>query len=352
MNPSAALPRYDIAESYDWNYLHAPEPAAIDVPACPGAWDFCGIPIDSPIGIPAGPLLNSRWILYYASLGFSVLTYKTVRSSHRDCYDPPNLAPVEPHTLAGGGGDLRLAAPGAAVDSWAISFGMPSKDPSVWREDVTRARRGLRRGQVLSVSVVASPLPGWSLDEMAADFTRCARWAVEAGAEAVEANLSCPNVCSQEGQIFTSPEASARIASDMRAAIGRTPLILKIGLFDGREAAEAFAAAVRPYANALSTVNSITAKISGAGGAPLFGGLTRGIGGAAIRARSNAEAAMLHDAITAAGGGLQVIGVGGVFTAADVRERLAAGARHVQLATAAMLDPECGVRIRRQLAST
>ena len=44
---------------------------------------FCGIPVQSPLGIPAGPLLNSRWLLYYASLGFDVLTYKTVRSSAR-----------------------------------------------------------------------------------------------------------------------------------------------------------------------------------------------------------------------------------------------------------------------------
>src|SRR4051812_320113 len=143
------LARYDIGRSYDWNYTNAPQPAGIEAPPCRGEWDFCGIPIDSPLGIPAGPLLNSNWILYYAGLGFSVLTYKTVRSSYRACYEPPNLAPVRPDPLGGAGGSVRLASSEDAVQSWAISFGMPSKDPALWQEDVTRARRGLRSGQVL-----------------------------------------------------------------------------------------------------------------------------------------------------------------------------------------------------------
>ena len=85
---------YDIARSYDWNYENVPAPPEIEVPAVPGEWHFCGLPVASPLGIPAGPLLNSKWILYYARLGFDVLTYKTVRSSYRGCYEPPNLLPV------------------------------------------------------------------------------------------------------------------------------------------------------------------------------------------------------------------------------------------------------------------
>ena len=53
----------------------------------PGQWQFCGLPVNSPLGVAAGPLLNGRWCLYYASLGFDVLTYKTVRSRRRECYD-------------------------------------------------------------------------------------------------------------------------------------------------------------------------------------------------------------------------------------------------------------------------
>ncbi|MBI3471950.1 MAG: dihydroorotate dehydrogenase [Candidatus Solibacter usitatus] len=339
------LTAYDIRQSYDWNYAHAPEvPPDVAVPDCPGDWNFCGIATRSPLGIPAGPLLNSRWIHYYAGLGFDVLTYKTVRSGARACYEPPNLLPVESAAL---GGEGRAVTAAADSRSWAISFGMPSKDPAVWRADVERARRGLGPGQVLVVSVVASPQPGWTLEQVAADFAQCARWAAGAGAQTVEANLSCPNVCTQEADLFLSAEASGLIARAVREAVPQLPLILKIGLFQNRPQAEALVQAVAPYATALSTTNSITATVRSPDGQALFGGLRRGIGGAAIAGRCLEELRMLAAVIRERRSPLRLIAVGGVSTAEDVRLRLEAGAHHVQMATAAMLDPLAAVPIRR-----
>ena len=102
--------RYDIARSYDWNYENVPAPPEIEVPDVSGEWHFCGLPVASPLGIPAGPLLNSKWILYYARLGFDVLTYKTVRSSYRACYEPPNLLPVAVRSMSGDGSEIPAAA--------------------------------------------------------------------------------------------------------------------------------------------------------------------------------------------------------------------------------------------------
>ena len=90
-----ALPRYDRHQSYEWNYEHVPEPVSLELPNVAGEWRFCGLPVPSPLGVPAGPLLNGGWCLYYASLGFDVLTYKTVRSRTRACYDLPNLQTVD-----------------------------------------------------------------------------------------------------------------------------------------------------------------------------------------------------------------------------------------------------------------
>lgn len=340
---------YDITRTYDWNYEHAPErPPEVDVPAVAGAWDFCGTPVNSPLGVPAGPLLNSRWILHYAALGFDVLTYKTVRSSHRACFELPNLLPVRAPAMTGEEGEVAEDSAARRPQSWAISFGMPSKDPAVWRADVERARRGLARGQALVVSVVASPQPGWTMEEIAADFARCARWAADSGAHVVEANLSCPNVCTQEANLYTSPDASREIAAAVRAAVPELPLALKIGLFQSRAQAEAFVHAVSRYVDALSTTNSITAAVRSAAGGMLFEGARRGIGGTCITARCQSEIGMLAGIIADANYGLRLIGVGGVTTAEDVRERLAAGAHHVQIATAAMLDPLVGIKIRRQ----
>ena len=41
---------------------------------------FLGHSLFAPIGVAAGPLLNGAWCLHYASLGFDLLTYKTVRT--------------------------------------------------------------------------------------------------------------------------------------------------------------------------------------------------------------------------------------------------------------------------------
>ena len=133
------LPRYDRLQSYDWNYAYAPEPVEADVPAIPGTWDFCGLPVASPLGVAAGPLLNGRWVRYYESLGFDVLTYKTVRSIERACYPLPNLVPVEVEQMAGGEGEVPAAE--TMRRTWAVSFGMPSKAPSVWRADVEETRK-------------------------------------------------------------------------------------------------------------------------------------------------------------------------------------------------------------------
>jgi dihydroorotate dehydrogenase len=343
------LPAYDIHQSYEWNYQHAPDPVELDVPACPGNWTFCGYAVNSPLGMPAGPLLNSRWILYYAALGFDTLVYKTVRSRFRASYDPPNLLPLEHRALHGEGSDLQPAAAGAPFDTWAISFGMPSRDPAEWRADVERARRGLRKGQILVVSVVASPGAGWTLDDVARDFALCAEWAEEAGAQVVEANLSCPNVCTQEADLYLSAEASGVIAGTVRSRLKRVPLALKVGLFHHEEQAARVVEAVSPYAAALSATNSITATVS-QDGRKLFDGLRRGIGGGSITARCLEELRMLKRVIGAAGSPLELVSVGGVMTAQDVTSRLEAGARNVQLATAPMLDPLIGVRIREQLA--
>lgn len=339
--------RYDISRSYDWNYDNAPrETPLIDVPPAPGAWNFCGLPVASPFGMPAGPLLNSSWILYYSRLGFDVLTYKTVRSRYRKCYDPPNLSHVQAPQLSGQSDVVTQEAPSA---SWAISFGMPSKSVEEWTKDVESARLGLQSGQVLSVSVVASPEDGWTLGQIVADFVECARLAKEAGAHAVEANLSCPNVCSKEGQLYTSSEASAEISGALAETLDGIPLILKIGLFKDSDQAEEFVKAVERYTDALSTTNSISARVLDPSGHVAFAGLTRGIGGECIRDRCNAELRMLSQVVSAAAPDLRLIGVGGIAAANDVQQRLAAGAHHVQLSTAAMLDPLIGIEIRRLL---
>ncbi len=343
----AGRPRYDPQRSYQWNYDHAPEaPENVDARPIPGTWDFCGLPIASPLGIPAGPLLNGKWCLYYAALGFDVLTYKTVRSTTRECYPLPNLQPVDCDPLQGGEHDLPAAE--IMRGSWAVSYGMPSAPPEVWRRDVERTRKKLPSGKLLSVSVVGTVREGWTLEQLAQDYACCADWARQAGADCIEMNFSCPNVDTCDGQLFQNPDSAAFVAQRVRDAIGRTPLIAKVGrLVDATDAAR-LVGALAPVVDALAMTNSIAATVLDARGKLMFEGQPRGICGAATRDASIAQTEAVCHLIQSQDVSLKLIGVGGIFHAEDAHRYLQAGAHAVQLATAPMLQPGVGLDIRRQ----
>lgn len=344
---TASYPRYRIDQSYEYNYEHAPDPVQVEVPPVPGAWRFCGLPVDSPLGIPAGPLLNGRWVLYYASLGFDILTYKTVRSRERACYPLPNLVPVETQSLWGG--ESELPATDTMHGSWAVSFGMPSMAPEVWRADVEATRAALPSGKLLVVSVVATEQAGWTLDDLAADYAQTARWAIEAGADAIETNFSCPNVDTCDGSLYQDAASSAAVAAAVRDAIGRAAYIIKIGRMTDESPARALVEAVEPFADALAMTNSIATKVRDAQEHLLFDGQNRGICGRATLQASLDQVAMFHRITAHRAKPLELIGVGGAATAEDVARYLESGASSVHLATAAMVDPAVGLAIRKVL---
>jgi dihydroorotate dehydrogenase (NAD+) catalytic subunit len=344
------LPRYDRHETYRWNYDHAPAPVEVEVPAVAGDWTFCGLAVDSPLGMPAGPLLNGAWLLYYASLGFDVLTYKTVRSRGRECYDLPNLQPVECSDLIGGETNLRAIVdmPVDRPASWAVSFGMPSAEPGAWRDDVTRTKDKLPAGKLLSVSVVGTVEPDWTFDKLAADYAECARWAVESGADCIETNLSCPNVSSCDGQIYQNPAQARMVAQHVRDAIGTRPLLIKVGHVPTDEEKVALVDAVADYVDGMAMTNSIATTVVGSDGRLLFDGARRGICGAATRTASLQQTRGFARIVAERGAKIELIGVGGASTAEHVRDYLDAGASAVHVATAAMVDPAVGLKIRER----
>lgn len=369
--PTNDLTKYDRLRDYAWNYENAPA-VSQQAPSqqikrdnvIAGNWTFCGLPVDSPIGISAGPLLNSNWLLYYAMLGFDILTYKTTRSRQRDCYPTPNLLPVEDRCLEAfletqekeqnapeQSPEVWIEACETMQRSWAISFGMPSMPPEVWQKDVEYAKRRLPTGKLLSVSVVATPEKDWSNEILASDYARCARWAKESGADCVEVNFSCPNVASCDGQLFQNPPTAAKVCEAVREAISDTPLIIKIGYTQDALLARDLLTQLAPSATAFSMTNCIPAKVSDKG-LPQFHGEPRGIGGAAILSASVAQIGMFKKCIDELDLAIKLIGVGGIFGADDVVRYLDAGAESTQMATAAMLDPGLATTLKKDMQST
>lgn len=340
---------YDIKQTYQYNYDHGPAFATKPMPVPPTPMkEFLGLEVRSRLGISAGLLLNSKWVLGYAQRGFDILTYKTVRTSYRACYEPPNWVFVEDE---GGDGPVyatdRVPANPAQISS-AVCFGMPSMAPQTWRDDVQRAKAALPQGKVLIVSVVATAADGATPRAVADDFAQCASWAVEAGADVVEANLSCPNVCTKEGSIYTDAQMSRTIATEIRKTIGNTPLLLKAGHFADAGKLRTFLKFVNGAANGITMVNALSRPVLHPNGRPVFGDLfvSAGVLGRGIHQSCVENLKRAAEIIAAEDLKLTLVGVGGVSSDEDVRRFFDAGASAVLMGSAPMYMPDLAAEMK------
>ncbi|HET6370006.1 MAG TPA: dihydroorotate dehydrogenase, partial [Nitrospiria bacterium] len=226
-------------------------------------------------------------------------------------------------------------------------FGMPSRDPKIWQEDVAKAKREIGPGQVLIVSVVGTLEKGSKETDLAEDYAKGALWAKEAGADMVEINLSCPNVVSGEGSVFCDPEASSRVSSEVKKAIGATPLLIKIGYIQNPALLARVAAANAGHVEGIAGINTLSFEVVKPDGAPALPGegrLRSGVCGAAIRERAMAQAARLVELRRKERYDFIVVGVGGIMTTADIRAYFSLGVDAVMSATGAMWDPYLAYR--------
>jgi dihydroorotate dehydrogenase len=340
------VPAYDITRSYEDNYREGPfiaqaPPERSDAPR----ERFLGFEVRSKIGIAAGPLLNARWVAAYAQMGFDLPIYKTVRTRSCPSHPPPNCvfldrdAPLEETDF---GKPLRATKQSPQrVDQISItnSFGMPSRDPAVWQADVAVAKQSLGVGQILIVSVVGTP-DETGPEGLADDYARGARQAAEAGADAVEINLSCPNVVSKEGSVFCDPAFSSDISRAVKRAIGPVPLIIKIGYIADATRLAQVVAANAPHIQAISAINTLSFEVFQSDGVPALPGRVRsGVCGSAIRPCAMAQARRTVDLVRREKYDIAVIGVGGVMTPDHVRDYFNLGVDAVMSATGAMWDP-------------
>jgi dihydroorotate dehydrogenase len=346
---------YDRRKSYEFNYERGPvfQSAAKAMPET-ALKKFLGLEVRSRLGIAAGLLLNSKWIKAYAQRGFDILTYKTVRSSKRACYPPPNWVFVEDDGSAEGPVYvMETPSDDPKKISSSVCFGMPSMAPEVWREDIGLAKAALAKGQILIVSVVATPREGASREELADDFCKCAKWAAEAGADVVEANFSCPNVCSQEGTIFMDAPLSGYIAKRLRETLGTKPLLAKLGHIERQEQMSELFGAIGGFVNGVTMVNAITRPVLQRDGQPAFGKqfVKAGVLGRAIHKPSVEDVRRARDVINKQQLNLSIAAVGGVSSAEDIKDFFAAGADAVLLGSSPMYLPDLAVEVKKRHAA-
>ncbi len=341
----SADPTYDIHRSYDENYLEGPflkeSPPKRNITP---QKSFLGFQVNSLLGVPAGPLLNANWIKAYAELGFDLLVYKTVRSQERACHPNPNCMYLnQKRQLREIDFERQLFAsmdPPEDLSKISItnSFGMPSRAPEVWQEDIQKAKSGIGEGQLLIVSVVGTP----GESDLKADYVKAAAIAVEAGAPVIEINLSCPNVVSGEGSIFTDPELSSQISKAVKDEIASVPLIIKMGYIADPFKLSKVIHANAPHVDAISSINTLSFEVineEGEQALPGAGRLRSGVCGSAIRSCGLAQAKQIAELKAQMKYDFAIVGVGGIMTTEHILEYFQVGVDAVMSATGAMWDP-------------
>jgi dihydroorotate dehydrogenase (NAD+) catalytic subunit len=305
-----------------------------------------GRPLNSSLGIAAGPLLNSKWVEAYARLGFDVLTYATVRSTFQAAHALPNIRHVDNREQA-----AVVARPGNnGGPTIAVSLGEPSMEPDVWRKDLRRAKERIGRGQVLIASVIGTPRPGGDAETLSADYAQCAAWAAECGADAIELQLATPDPFTEQPQmIYENVTLAARILYRTRTSVG-LPVLARLGPFKTPRALHETATRLAPWAHGYVLVHSINRRVFDEKGGPAFEGAGREradvVGAQTFTVAARQVAEML--AWRKAGAwDRAILAVGGISTVERARDVLREGADAVLVATAALFDPLFAARFRQ-----
>ena len=233
------------------------------------------------------------------------------------------------------------------------SFGVPSRDPKFWQEDCDKAVSYARKGQMVVLSFMGTVRANQTRDEFIADHAFAARLAKQTKAKVFEMNLSCPNI-GNEGLICYDLDMTESLSKAVKAELGGSPLILKVGYYKNDADLERLAEIANKYAEGIAVINTIQTKIvDDKGGQALPGGpdrLRSGVAGAGIKWAGLEMTKKLKQIREKLGFNYKIIGVGGVMTPDDFFEYRAAGADFVMSVTGAMWNPYLAQEIKERLA--
>lgn len=353
-------PFYDPKKTYEDNYENGPfgsfaDGKKVEDPLRPPKHEFMGHFVNLPFGIPAGPLLNSHFVKAAFDRGFDIAVYKTVRSDTFPCHPFPNVLGIHIKgelTLERAQKPIIADANYSEPISITNSFGVPSKDPSVWQEDVKKAVGYAGEGQVLVLSFMGTVRPNQTAEEFIADFVRAAELSAETGAPILEGNLSCPNI-GNEGLVCYNLETTRRIAHKTREKVGSIPLIWKVGYYESDDDLMTLAEILHETKSSVSVINTIPATIIDKEGKQALPGsparLKSGVCGSVIKWAGLDMVKRLDLIRREKGFAFGIDGVGGVIDVQDYFDYKDAGADAVFSATGAMWNPNLAIKIKEEV---
>lgn len=259
--------------------------------------DLCGLRLRNPTMLASGVLdETAATMVEVARAGAGAVVTKSVGMSPRDGHASPCIVELETGLLN--------------------AMGLPNPGIHYFSDEVKAVKRE-------GVTVVGSVIGG-SEEELA----EVAVLMAEAGADAVELNLSCPHAKGLGTEIGSTPEDVERVCGRARDRL-KVPLFAKLtpntsSISDLARAAE------RGGADAVVAINTLKGMaISPEAKMPVLANRFGGLSGPAIRPVGVRCVYEIFDAVE-----IPIIGVGGVSTGRDALEYIMAGANAVQIGTA------------------
>ncbi len=289
-----------------------------------------GLDFPNPVGLAAGLDKDGEHIDALAALGFGFIEVGAVT---------PRAQPGNPKPRL-----FRLSKAGALINR----LGFNSRGADALVENI---RRSSYRG-IVGVNIGKnSDTPN---ERALEDYIACLR-KVYAHASFVTANISSPNTKDlrslQQADGLDALLLSLTAERDLLAKRygNRVPLAVKVAPDLDEAGIETIAD--RVTARGIDAVIATNTTVSREGVAHLPASREQGgLSGAPLKARATAVVAKLRRALPA---GVTIIGVGGIASAADAREKLDAGASLIQLYTALVYrGPTLVGEIVRGLAAT
>jgi len=212
------------------------------------------------------------------------------------------------------------------------SVGLQGPGLEVWlAEDLPRLRA---TGATVVVSIWGRTIE---------DYARAGAMLAEADVDAIEVNVSCPNLEDRSRMFAHSAEATR---SALHAVGGAKPRWAKLSP-NTHELIEIAHAAVEGGADALTLANTVLGMaIDVETRAVRLGGRGGGVSGPGIHPVAVRAVFECHAALPE----VPIIGVGGVSRGIDAIEFLLAGASAVQVGTASLAEPRAPWRIEREVS--
>jgi dihydroorotate dehydrogenase (NAD+) catalytic subunit len=198
------------------------------------------------------------------------------------------------------------------------AMGLPNPGIGDYAEEITYSKT------VLQVPLIVSVF-GYAAEE----YVKVAKKAIEAGADAVELNVSCPHVRFTGSEIGQNQKLLAEVVSQVKAEVKKTVIVkLSPNVTDIVDLAKV---AVKAGADALTAVNTLRAiAIDVETQTPVLSNIRGGLSGPAIKPVALRCVYDIFEALPET----PIIGCGGVTDWRDAVEFFLAGASAVQVGTA------------------